>query len=455
MSGQIDQQWRPSILVVEDDKLLRRIMTDQLALLDYRVASASSWQEGRQHLERQSVDLVITDVQLPDANAVELLSALSREQPVIVLTAYGSVRDAVQAMKNGAAEYLVKPVHPDELELMVNRVLENAAQRRDLQFCRSNQKRQARRGMVGLSQNLNEVQGLIDAVAPSNMTVLIQGESGVGKELVAQAIHDRSERSDRNFVAVDCCTLQEQLFESELFGHERGAFTGANAQKKGLIESAEGGTLFLDEIGEIEPSIQAKLLRVLETGQFRRVGSTRDMLANVRVVAATNRDLESMSKQGTFRSDLFYRLGAFVIQVPALRDRRDDIPALVEYFIAHHDFSRRISKKVSASAMQDLINYDWPGNIRELKNVVERAIILSRESREIQPMHLGQCSGRTSQGPLVNLSFDHEPTLEEIQKTYLNMAMQRYSGHRSQVANALGISERNVYRLIEKYGLKS
>ena len=443
-----------NILVVEDDKLLNRLVSEQLTRLGYSVHSAQDWASAKALLDKQGFDLIVTDVKLPDANSVELLPALTQDQPVIMLTAYGSVRDAVVAMKNGAAEYMVKPVHADELELVVRRVLDSAAQRRDLQFCRRTLKRRVANKMVGLSHGLKEVQDLIDAVAPSNMTVLIEGESGVGKELVAQAIHDRSERSERNFVAVDCCTLQEQLFESELFGHERGAFTGANKQKKGLIEGADGGTLFLDEIGEIEPRIQAKLLRVLETGQFRRLGSTLDRVANVRVVVATNRDLEQMSKEGSFRPDLFYRLGAFVVKVPPLRERRDDIPALVELFVRNHDFSRRIDKKVTEEAMRRLVAYDWPGNIRELKNAVERGIILSRDARSIRPEHLGQCSILAGQERMINLAFDHEPTLEELQQSYLTMVMQRHSGHRSRVASTLGISERNVYRLIEKYDLK-
>jgi DNA-binding NtrC family response regulator len=445
---------RQTVLVVEDDRLLNRLVSEQLIRMGYATQSAKDWSEATALLRQTSFSLVITDVQLPDANGVELLPVLTKDQPVIVLTAFGSVKDAVIAMKNGAAEYLLKPVHPDELELMVTRVLDSAAQRRDLQFCRRTLKKQTASGMVGLSHGLSEVENLIDAVAPSDMTVLVQGESGVGKELVAQAIHVNSDRAKRNFVAVDCCTLQEQLFESELFGHERGAFTGATSQKKGLIESADGGTLFLDEIGEIEPGIQAKLLRVLETGHFRRVGSNMDRVADVRVVAATNRDLEAMSKEGSFRSDLFYRLSAFIVQVPPLRERRDDIPALAEHFVSNHNFSRRIDKKIGPEAMRSLVTYDWPGNIRELKNVVERGIILSRDSTEIRREHLGQCSAQPAQGQMINLAFDHEPTLEEIQKNYLSMVMQRHLGHRSQVAQTLGVSERNVYRLIEKYGLK-
>ncbi|MEE9395986.1 MAG: sigma-54 dependent transcriptional regulator, partial [Methylococcales bacterium] len=283
--------------------------------------------------------------------------------------------------------------------------------------------------------------------------VLIEGESGVGKELVAQEIHRKSDRSEFNFVELDCCSLHEQLFESELFGHERGSFTGANSRKQGLIESAENGTLFLDEIGEIEGSIQAKLLRILESGQFRRLGGTKDLKANVRIVAATNKKLEEMSAEGSFRLDLFYRLSAFILQVPPLRERREDIPDLVNYFILNHDFSRRFNKEVSPKAMEELIRYDWPGNVRELKNVVERAIILSGDQKNVLPSHLTFATTQTSVPMGISLSFDSDPTLKEIEQLYLQKMVTKFSGNRANVAKVLGISERNLYRLIDKYQL--
>jgi transcriptional regulator with PAS, ATPase and Fis domain len=307
--------------------------------------------------------------------------------------------------------------------------------------------------MIGQSQALEDIKQLIDDVAPSDLTVLILGESGSGKELVARAIHQRSDRSDRNFVAVDCCTLQENLFESELFGHERGAFTGADKLKKGLIEGAGNGTLFLDEIGEISASIQAKLLRVLETGKFRRVGGTKDLSANVRIVAATNRNLKEMSETGDFRQDLYYRLEAFNISAPPLRERRDDIPPLVDHFIRNHSFSCRINKFFTKDAIRKLVAYDWPGNVRELKNVVERAIILSRDKKTIRAEHL--TFGNVEASPVFNLnvSFDRDPTLTELEQAYLRTMLDKHAGHRALVAQTLGISERHVYRLIQKYEL--
>ena len=441
------------ILLIEDDQILSRLVAQQLRSLGDEVTQVSGWKEAEAYLTAHEPHLIITDVKLPDGDSLERLPALVGAQPVIILTAYGSVRDAVAAMKAGAYEYLLKPVSPEELTLVVGRALDNADLRSDHQFCAKRLKAQegCAKYMIGVSAPLMRVKETISAVASSDITVLIQGESGSGKELVARALHEQSGRAGRNFVAMDCCTLQEKLFESELFGHERGSFTGADKQKRGLVEGAEGGTLFLDEIGEIEPSIQAKLLRILETGTFRRVGGTRDLQANVRIVAATNRDLAAMGKAGTFRSDLYYRLSAFVIDTPPLRERRDDIPYLVTHFVQHHNFSRRINKHVSNEAIRRLVSYDWPGNVRELRNVIERAIILSRDSNSIRPEHLA--FGASATNAKVSVSFDKDPTMDELQAEYLKMQLRKFSGHRAKVAEVLDISERNVYRLIQRYGL--
>jgi transcriptional regulator with PAS, ATPase and Fis domain len=247
--------------------------------------------------------------------------------------------------------------------------------------------------------------------------------------------------------------LQEKLFESELFGHEKGAFTGADRQKKGLIEVAESGTLFLDEIGEIDATIQAKLLRVLETGRFRRLGGTKDLVANVRVVAATNRNLQAMVDEGQFRADLYYRLNGFELLVPPLRERREDIPALAEHFISNHSFSRRIEKHLTGATKRRLVAYDWPGNIRELKNVIERAIILSRDKPAIAPEHLAFGSAYQRNTAMLTMSFDHNPTLDELESDYLALQLKKFSGRRAEVADVMGISERSIYRMIKRYGL--
>lgn len=482
----------PTILIVEDDALLSDLMSQSLEKQGYYTISANSLAAARNFLSNHEPALILMDNCLPDGSGMELFKEVNNAVPVVLLTAYGSIRDAVDAIKAGVAEYLVKPIDIEALEVTIKRVLENTALRNDYQFYKSQiQNKHQHKRMVGKSSALTKIFDHIDKVAPTNMSILIQGESGVGKELVAAEIHNRSDRSHRNFVALDCCSLQEKLFESELFGHERGAFTGADRQKKGLIEGADGGTLFLDEIGEIEPSIQAKLLRVLETGTFRRVGSNKDLTADVRIVAATNCNLEHMSREGKFRLDLFYRLSGFVLTVPSLRERTDDIPLLVKYFINNHRFSRRVQKKLSPEAMMLMRKYGWPGNVRELKNVVERAIILSGDEENILPEHLtfttnsyaatdrfvsdsinSSVENERVEMPPKNsevtlpthvdmiessaafkLAFDHEPTLEEIEALYLSLLLDKYDGHRFTVAKVMGISERNTYRLLKKYGL--
>ncbi|MCB9871636.1 MAG: sigma-54-dependent Fis family transcriptional regulator [Ectothiorhodospiraceae bacterium] len=443
------------VLVIEDDTTLCQLLARQLSKAGFATTGVSTWSAAQSYLARTEPALVITDVRLPEGDMLDHLLELAENYPVIVLTAFGSVRNAVEAMKKGAADYLLKPVSLDELLLTVERTLETVTLRRENQFSR----RQldvhdaTHNLLVGEGAGIEAVRRLISAVAEEDITVLVQGESGTGKELVARAIHRGGPRAGRSFVVVDCCTLQERLFESELFGHERGAFTGAERQKSGLIEGAEGGTLFLDEIGEIDGAIQAKLLRVLETGQYRRVGGTRDLHADVRIVTATNRDLAAMVEAGEFRADLFYRLNAFNIYVPALRERREDIPLLATRFLHHHSFSRRIDKRLTGPALRKLVCYDWPGNVRELRNVIERAIILSRDRPMIGPEHLAFGANASRSHAVVTLSFDHEPTLDEIEEEYLATQLKKYSGRRGAVAEALGVSERSVYRMIKRFNL--
>lgn len=444
------------ILAVEDDNLLNKMLVHQLEGMGHSVTGVDSMSKAREYLGKYEPDLIISDMRLPDGDCLTELPALCDSCSVIILTAYGTVKNAVDAIHAGAADYLTKPVSPEELTLTVRRVLDTAALKADHQFCKARLQAQvgSQSFMIGSSPALERVKEHIDAVASSDMTVLVLGESGSGKELVARAIHEQSHRAKRNFVAVDCCTLQESLFESELFGHEKGAFTGANQRKKGLIEGASGGTLFLDEIGEIPLPIQAKLLRVLETGIFRRVGGTRDLTADVRIVAATNRNLKKMSENGDFRADLFYRLEAFTIYTPPLHERREDIPYLVEHFIRNHNFSRRVQKTVTKEAIRKLIAYDWPGNVRELKNVVERSIILSRSNKTIREQHLtfSACEKQKT-GFQLDVPPGADPTLDDLEASYLKLLLTKHAGHRASVAEVMGISERHVYRLIKKYNL--
>ncbi len=450
---------RKRILVVEDDKTLCRLLSEQLQAMGYSVTNAHSWAEARAALVDVDPSLALLDIRLPDADGLKCLPELSAHCPVIVLTAFSSIKHAVIAMRAGAAEYLAKPVNPAELELAVTRTLSADSLRRKYEYCRNQLTPAIAEDMVGSSKAFRDLVSLIELVAPSDATVLIEGESGVGKELVAQSIHQMSSRAQSTFVPVDCCTLQESLFESELFGHEKGAFTGADKRKQGLIEVAEGGTVFLDEIGELPASLQAKLLRLLETGEYRRLGGTQGFSADSRFVAATNRDLRSLSDEGKFRRDLYFRLATVVIRVPSLRERREDIPLLAEHFMETRTFQRGVKKQLTDTALGALTTYDWPGNIRELRNVIERAILVSGHRPTVEARDLAlPASGeappqqRISNGP--EFGFDQEPTLEEIKEKYLSYLISRHQGHRGRIANILGVSERNTYRMVKKFGLE-
>jgi DNA-binding NtrC family response regulator len=441
------------ILVVEDDRTLNRLLVEQLDSMGHATVGVFTWAEAREALVTHDPSLTILDIRLPDADGVDCLPELTGHCPVIVLTAFGSIKHAVGATRAGAFEYLVKPVNPSELELNVNRALEVSTLKLSYEYCHDQLHPSISKLMVGQSGAFREMVRVIELVAPSDSTVLIQGESGVGKELVARAIHQLSNRAQQNFVPVDATTLQETLFESELFGHEKGAFTGADRRKQGLIEVAEGGTLFLDEIGEMPANMQAKLLRVLETNEFRRVGGTQSLNSEVRFVAATNRDLRTCIDTGGFRSDLYYRLSAVVITVPPLRDRREDIVLLADRFLELRSFQRNKPKKLGKDAIEVLTAYSWPGNVRELRNVIERAILISGEQTLIHSRDLFLDKSLLKAREQSEFVFDHEPTLEEIKRTYLAQLVVKHRGHRARIAEILGVSERNTYRLLKKYGL--
>ncbi len=410
-------------------------------------------------LDTDAPDAVLLDMNLPDAQDLGPLGEIASSRPTIILTAYGSIDHAVRAMRMGAADYLVKPVNLDELELVIRRALDGSRLRAGRAVDQAASAARRTPDLLGRSPAMARLEEMIGAVADTQVTVLVTGESGVGKELVAHAVHQASGRRHERFVAVDCCTLQETLFESELFGHERGAFTGADRRKPGLIEAAAGGTLFLDEIGDIGPALQAKLLRVIETGRFRRVGATADLRADVRIVAATNRDLHRMVQQGQFRADLYYRLSAFVIEVPPLRERRDDIDLLVQHFAQRSTPRAGAPTVFSDAALQLLRCYDWPGNVRELRNVVERTVLLAGPGTTVQPQHLpalhsgGAGAPGTGTGDMAALLLG-EPTLEDIERRYLALLLERYGGNRRRVAEVLGVSERTAYRMLERFDSK-
>lgn len=438
---------KKTLLIVDDDAVFNGLLRRQIEAMGYAAIGAGSWAEARQRLAEIEPNAIILDFKLPDGLAPDLLTELAGQYPVIVLTGYGSIPNAVSTIRQGAADYLTKPVGVDELELTVRRVLENAELRRSNQFYRTQLASRRPGPLIYQSAAMAEVQKWIDAVAPTDATVLILGESGCGKELVAHAIHAGSTRAHREPVALDGSGLQENLFESELFGHERGAFTGAERQKKGLVEEADGSTLFLDEVGDMGLAIQAKLLRVMETGTFRRLGGNKTLSADTRFVAATNRDLATMSRQGSFRSDLYFRLSRFVITVPPLREHREDIEPLVRHFLG---LLTRGEMTITADALKRLIAYDWPGNIRELRNAVERGVILARPDHQLRVEHLAFIP--LDQVGETVLRFAQEPDLEQIEREYLRQVLLKYGGNRHKTAAVLGISERQIYRLIDKYG---
>lgn len=438
------------ILVIGGDDASRHQLAGDLQRRGYRVSIGVSTEAIRRLLTSQPADLILVDHPWPAGFAGPNMPQWATDHPVLaLLNDEADIEAVLRMLRMGAAECLTKPLGADELTTTVRRLIDNALLYRSGEFYTHVLRQEAPSLLVGDSPSLHALQERLKAVAPTDATVLILGESGVGKEMVAQEIHRLSPRAKESLVAVDCCSLQEALFESELFGHERGAFTGAVQRKYGLIEQARGGTLFLDEIGELSLPIQAKLLRVLETKRFRRLGGVEDYEADVRMVAATHRDLPTMAQQGSFRQDLLYRLNAFAVAVPPLRDRREDILPLARHFLSYPGHFRHVSKRLSEFAQQSLLDYAWPGNVRELRNVMERAVILSGNKLRIDPEHLSLPAsvGRHEQYG-VTLTFPGEPTLTEIEQGYVQLLLERYQGRRAAVAKVLGIGERTLYRML-------
>ena len=446
-----------TILTIDDEENIRNGLADNFELEGYEVKQAASGKEGLQLIEKGDIDLVITDLRMDGISGQEVVNQVTSKYPgipIIVLTGHGSIEDATAAIKKGAYDFLTKPLDLTHL----NKIVKNALQGRELALQKTQLLKELNNfktldKMVGKSAELRKVSETISKVAPSKATVLITGESGVGKELVADAIHNLSNRKDKPFVKVHCAALSESLLESELFGHEKGSFTGADTMQKGRFELAHGGTIFLDEIGEINQSIQVKILRVLQEKKFERVGGEKTIDVDVRIVAATNKNLEEEVKAGRFREDLYYRLNVVRIQMPSLRERKDDIPLLVKSFL--REFNLENEKNVTgfdAKSKAAILKYNWPGNIRELRNCVECAVVMCN-GEEITLEDLPVSVRESVEDK--NITIPHGITLDEAEKIIIRNTLTMEGGNKTKVAQILGIGRKTLHRKLQEYGMET
>ncbi len=445
------------ILVVDDEANMVRTLAKILARKGHEVATAKSGNEALQQLQAGGFDVVITDLNMPEMDGMQLLREVHARQlrpSVLVLTGHGTIQSAVEAMKLGAADYLIKPCQPDELILKVHQALEKHQMQRQIRALQAELGKQRRFGeIVGQSPAMQEIYAIVEAVSQNKSNVLIWGENGTGKELVARAIHAKSPLAAKPFVAINCGALSETLLESQLFGHRKGAFTGAIEDHEGVFQAADGGTLFLDEISEIPLPLQVKFLRAIQEKEVTPLGSTRPVRVDVRIIAATNKNLEEGTRRGTFRPDLYYRLNVVPIYLPPLRERREDIPLLVQHFIG--EFSRAYGvqpKGVTPEAMERIMNYHWPGNIRELQNAIERAFALSR-APEITLESLPPAIRDQAPAPEDSILPGPMP-MEELERRNIQAALKQTGGNKNRAARILGIDRQRLYRKIRKYGLQ-
>ncbi|HXG32620.1 MAG TPA: sigma-54 dependent transcriptional regulator [Bryobacteraceae bacterium] len=441
---------RGRILIVDDELVVRDSLGRWFESEGYEVGLAPSGRDALAAIQEKPYDLALVDIKMPGMDGMELQQRLAQADPdliIVIMTGYASVETAVQALKRGAYDYITKPIDPDELVHLVSKALEHKRATRELARLRENlQEIYPATELIGKSPPMKRVAELIEMVAPTDTTVLITGESGTGKELVARAIHAMSPRRYMPMVVIHCGALTETLLESELFGHERGAFTGAQYRKKGKFEVADGGTVFLDEISDISLKTQTDLLRVLQEKEIVRVGGTQPIKVDFRCIAATNKNLEDLVKAGTFRPDLYYRLNVFTIQLPPLRERREDIPLLAEHFLKKYATAmNRPVPRLTPEAVDLLLTYDWPGNVRELENAIERALVISRGA-EIQPAHF---PFQLQPHPAGN-----GPTLEDVERAHIERVVRQCDGNLSRAARILGIDRSTLYSKLRRYGLK-
>ncbi len=445
-----------NILVIDDEATMRDSCQQALSRDGNRVEAAEDGLKGLAMLAKESFDLIILDLKMPGLSGMDVLKKIKDSNPeamVIVITGYATVESAVEAMKRGAYDFIPKPFTPDSLRVIVKRALDKRTLALENVLLRGELK--ASLGpdvIVGRSKAMKAVEKLVHKVGPTDTTVLITGESGTGKELIARAIHRYSSRTDKSFVAVDCGSLVENLFESELFGHVKGSFTGATATKYGRFELANGGTLFFDEIGNVSTNIQTKLLRVLQEREVTKVGSSQIVKVDVRIIAATNRDLQETVKAGTFREDLFYRLSVVPITLPPLRERRDDIPLLANHFLSKYNKKRgKNIKAISARAMKALVEYDWPGNVRELENAIERAVVLTEDDM-IKPSDL-LYYGLTVQTPSKS-DAGQAQRLIDVEKEHIARMLKMFNGHKGKAAESLGIDRKTLREKLKRYAIE-
>jgi len=452
---------KAKILIAEDEKNQRDLLEGFLKKEGFSVEATSNGRQAMKKIEGNFYDIAFLDYKMPELDGLQTLREIRQrfpDLPVVMMTAYGTVETAVASMKEGATDYLTKPIDLDELLLIIRKVLERSTLLRENRELKARlQERYAFENIVYTSPKMEEVMGMVARVAPSQATVLIRGESGTGKELIANAIHYASPRSEKPFIKVNCSAIPDTLLESELFGHEKGAFTGAIQRRIGRFEEADGSTLFLDEIGDLPPSTQVKLLRILQEREFQRLGSNQNLKTDVRVIAATHRDLEAEMKKGNFREDLYYRLNVISILLPPLRERKEDIPWLIDHFLKKYsEINEKKVRHLTKEAHSLLIRYPYPGNVRELENLIERAVVLCRGERittQDLPFHL-QEEPSEKQGEISVKAKPLTETLEEIERSLIVKALHDHQGIQTRAAESLGISERVLRYKIKKYEIK-
>ena len=450
------------ILIIDDEQSILDLLNMVFKKQGYAVENALTAEKALQLIDDDDFDLVLTDVKLPQKSGIEILKYLRKnkpEIPVIMITAYGTIKQAVEAFKAGAVDYVLKPFDIEELKIIVEKGLkERKLKEENVLLKKELKERYSFKNMIGRSKPMQEIFGLIEKISGTDSTVLITGESGTGKEMAARAVHFHGKRKDKPFITVNCGALPENLLESELFGHVKGAFTGAVAHKKGMFQVAHKGTLFLDEIGEMSPPTQVKVLRAIQEKVIRRVGGTEEIPVDVRIISATNQDLKEKLKQGTFREDLFYRLNVLTLNMPPLRERKGDIPPLVHHFLKKHCEKMGIKmKRVAPEVINVFENYAWPGNIREVENIIERIVAIEERqtiTKKSLPDELLNPPETSQQDMKIEPGFDLNKFLDKMTEKYIKKALERTQGNMKKASAVLGINYRSFRYLIDKHGIK-